>query len=163
MSFYVIIRGPLGCGKSTISKELAKKLKAKYFSVDDLVEQVKGKDREEGYISQRRFKKANDLIVPVARELLKKGKIVIIDGNFYWKSQIVDLIEKLDFPYSVFTLKAHLEVCIERDSKRKTPHGKDAAFVVHKKVSEFDYGINIDATKPLEKSIKEILSNLPEK
>ncbi len=55
MSFYVIIRGPLGCGKSTISKELAKKLKAKYFSVDDLVEQVKGKDREEGYISQRRF------------------------------------------------------------------------------------------------------------
>ena len=29
MNYYLIIRGPLGCGKTTISKELAKKLKEK--------------------------------------------------------------------------------------------------------------------------------------
>ena len=34
MEYYIIIRGPLGCGKSTISKALAKRLKAEHFAVD---------------------------------------------------------------------------------------------------------------------------------
>ncbi len=39
MSFYIIIRGPLGCGKSTIAKALSKKLNAKYFAIDKILEE----------------------------------------------------------------------------------------------------------------------------
>lgn len=58
-------------------------------------------------------------------------------------------------------LYAPLSVGIDRDSKRKKPHGKDAAKVIYKKVTELNSGTVIDVTKPLEQSIAEILSHLP--
>lgn len=69
---------------------------------------------------------------------------MIFDGNFYWKSQIEDLIQRLSYPHHVFTLKAPVEVCIARDKERGETHGADAARVVHNKVSSFDYGTIID-------------------
>ena len=160
--YYLIVRGPLGCGKSTIAENLSKKLKAKYVAIDRLLDEHNlTKDKEEGYISQRSFIKANELSVPDAKRALEQGIPVIFDGNFYWKSQIDDLIKRLDYPYRVFTLKAPLEVCIERDSKRKKVHGKDAAGAVYKKSTSFEYGIIIDITKPLAESIKDIMSHLP--
>ncbi|PIN87498.1 hypothetical protein COV12_03540 [Candidatus Woesearchaeota archaeon CG10_big_fil_rev_8_21_14_0_10_32_24] len=162
MSFYVIIRGPLGCGKSTIAERLSKELNAEHISVDHILDEHDlTNDKEEGYISQRSFKKANEMIVPKAKEYLNHGTPMIFDGNFYWKSQIEDLIEKLNFPHYVFTLKAPLEVCIERDRNRNKPHGEIAARVVYNKTTEFDYGTLIDISKPLNEAIKEIISYLP--
>ena len=162
MSFYVIIRGPLGCGKSTISERLSKILNAKYFAVDRVLEEHDlENDWEAGYISQKSFKRANEIIAPQAQKILDSGKPVVFDGNFYWKSQVEDLISRLDFPHYVFTLKAPLEVCIDRDSKRNKTHGEMAAKVVHKKSTEFDYGTLIDVTKPLQNCINEIISYLP--
>jgi predicted kinase len=162
MSFYVIIRGPLGCGKSTISEKLSTVLKAKYIGVDRVLDEhnLTG-DKEAGYISQASFKQANELIAPIAKKFIESGTPVVFDGNFYWKSQIEDLIKRLDFPHYVFTLQAPLEVCIERDRKRIKKHGKDAAEAVYKKSTEFCYGIPIDVMKPIKETIKEILANLP--
>jgi len=162
MNFYVIIRGPLGCGKSTISERLSKILNAKYFAVDKVLEEHDlENDWEAGYISQKSFKKANEIIAPQAQKILDSGKTVVFDGNFYWKSQVEDLISRLDFPHYVFTLKASLEVCIERDKNRNKIHGEDAARAVFKKSTEFEYGTVIDINKPLKKCINEILSHLP--
>ena len=162
MSYYVIIRGPLGCGKSTLAERVAKTFKAKYVAIDRILDEYDlTKDKEAGYISQKSFKKANEIIAPKAARLLDKGTPVVFDGNFYWKSQIDDLIKRLDFPHYVFTLKAPLEICIERDSKRKKTHGKDAATVVYAKTTQFDYGTIIDVTKPIEESVRKILSYLP--
>lgn len=162
MSFYIIIRGPLGCGKSTIAEKIAKKLHAEYVPVDRILDDHNlTKDKEEGYISQRSFIKANEIIAPQAKEKLQHGISVVFDGNFYWKSQIEDLIKRLNFPHYVFTLKAPLEVCIERDRQRGKTHGKDAARVVYKKSTEFNYGVVIDVNRPLGDCIKEILSYLP--
>jgi tRNA uridine 5-carbamoylmethylation protein Kti12 len=162
MSFYIIIRGPLGCGKSTIAKKISKILKAKYFAVDMVLEKYDlTKDKEAGYISQRSFKKANEIISPQAKDVLDKGISIVFDGNFYWKSQIEDLISRLDFPHYVFTLKAPLEVCMARDIEREKTHGKDAALAVYKKSTEFDYGTIIDINRPLEVCVKDILSYLP--
>ena len=145
MSYYVLIRGPLACGKTTVSKILAKILKAKYISIDKILEEYNlTGDREEGYISQKSFIKANELAVKEVKKLLNKNKIVIFEGNFYWKSQIEDLIQRLDYPHYVFTLKAPVKVCIERDKMRGETHGAIAAQVVHKKVSSFDYGFIIN-------------------
>lgn len=157
--YYIIIRGPLGIGKSTISEQLSGIISAKHISIDQIVDQLP-KDVEDGYISQNNFFKANELVVPEAKQFLDKGKPVIFDGNFYWKSQIDDLIKRLDYPHYVFTLQAPLEICIERDKKRDKAHGKDAAEVVYKKSTEFSYGIVIDATKKLDECVKEIISYL---
>jgi predicted kinase len=163
MAYFILIRGSLGIGKSTIAKKLSKILSAEYFAVDRILnEHNLTKEWEEGYISQKSFLKANDILIPKAKKLLDKGKPVIFDGNFYWKSQIDDLIKRLDYPNYIFTLKAPLGVCIERDSKRKKVHGKDAAEAVYKKSTEFDYGNIIDiGKKSIDQTIKEILSYLP--
>lgn len=162
MSYYVIIRGPLGCGKTTIARRLAKTIDAKYFAVDRVLDEYNlTKDKEESYISQKSFIKANKIVAPKAKKVLDRGVPVIFDGNFYWKSQIDDLINKLDFPHYVFTLKVPLEVCIERDKNRNKIHGEDAARAVYKKSTEFDYGTVINITKSVEESVEEILSYLP--
>ncbi|MBL7169875.1 MAG: AAA family ATPase [Candidatus Aenigmarchaeota archaeon] len=163
MSYYIIIRGPLGCGKSTVAERLTKILKAKCFAVDRTLDEHNLENEwEEGYISQKSFLRANEIVVPEAIKFLDKGTRVIFDGNFYWKSQIEDLIDKLDYPHYVFTLKAPLIVCVERDGKRDKTHGKDAVIAVYKKSTEFEYGTVIDVTKSLDKPIEEILSYLPE-
>jgi len=162
MSFFIIIRGPLGCGKSTIAQRIAKKIKAEYFSIDKILDEHDlGKDREKGYTSQKSFIKANEIAVKKVKTVLAKGTPVVFDGNFYWKSQIEDLIERLDFKHFVFTLKAPLKVCIERDIQRGETHGADAARAVYKKATEFDYGTVIDINRPLKDCIKDILSYLP--
>lgn len=162
MSYYLIIRGPLGCGKSTISTKLAEKLNAKYVAVDRVLDEHSLTwEKEEGYISQNSFKKANEIIAPEAEAALKSGTPVIFDGNFYWQSAIEDLIARLPYPHEVFTLKAPLETCIERDMARDKTHGKDAATVVYNKSTSFSYGIEIDATQPIEKIIEDIKDQLP--
>lgn len=162
MVYFIIIRGPLGCGKSTIAESLARILNADYIPIDRVLdEHGLTKDKEEGYISQKSFLKANEIIIPKVRKLLEQGTPVVFDGNFYWKSQIEDLLSKLNYTHYVFTLKAPLDICIERDRKRGKTHGEDAARAVYKKSTEFDYGIAIDISKPLDEAIKEIRSHLP--
>ena len=160
-AFFIIIRGPLGCGKSTIAKKLSQLLNAEYVPIDRVLDKYNlTKDKEDGYVSQRSFIKANEIITPKAKEKLQSGIPVIFDGNFYWKSQIEDLIKRLDFSHIIFTLKAPLEICIERDRKRGKTHGEDAARAVYKKATEFDYGIVIDVTNPIEMVVKEIHSKI---
>ena len=92
MSYYVIIRGPLGVGKSTVSKRLAKDLRAKYIPVDRIL------DEYDFWYSGRlsEFLRVNAVVAQRAVRLLNKGTSVVIDGNFYWKTQIRDLKKRLD-------------------------------------------------------------------
>ncbi len=163
MSFTIIIRGPLGIGKTTISKKLAKILHAKYFSIDAVVDRksfdmTKSKD---GFISEESFTRANELILPKAQKALHLNRIVIIDGNFYRKKALLNLIKKLKCETFVFTLKAPLSVCIARDKKRLKPLGRGAATVVYNKTTEFNYGTIVDTKNNNAKStVKIILKHL---
>ncbi|MGV8151476.1 MAG: AAA family ATPase [Candidatus Nanoarchaeia archaeon] len=163
---YLIIRGPLGIGKTTISEKLAKELNGIHISIDSIVDNPKliKREKEEGYISRKNFLDANDIALTEAKKHLDNHKIVIFDGNFYYIEVIEDLIAKLkDLGYKgqVFTLKASLNECIKRDSGRKRVYGIDAAKAVYKKVDEFDYGIVIDTTnKTPDEVIKKIKNNL---
>jgi len=91
---------------------------------------------------------------------LQKGTKVIIEGNFYWQSQIEDLIKRLEFPHLVVTLKAPLEVCISRDAQRDTAHGEDAVRAVYARTMAFDYGTVIDATASINDCVDAIYSRL---
>ena len=89
MSYFIIIRGPLGCGKTTIAKKLATCLAGKYFSVDKILDAHKlGYDTEGGNIAQKSFLKTNEILAPQAKKFLAAGQPVIFDGNFYWRSHI---------------------------------------------------------------------------
>ena len=162
MGYYVIIRGPLGSGKSTVAKELAKILNAKYIAVDEVLDVNNlTADTEGGYISQKSFLKANKIVAKDACDILNKGGAIVFDGNFYWKSQLDDLMQKLRFQHYAFSLEAPLNVCIKRDSERAKPHGANATQAVYKKSTEISYGITINADRPVDQCVNDILSNLP--
>jgi len=162
MTYCIIIRGPLGCGKTTISKELVKKINGKYISIDEVIKENDfiGTEREKGFFTQECFLKANKVIIPKIKDSIKKGIPVILDGNFYWKSQIDYLVENLDFKPHIFTLTAPLETCINRDSGRGKPHGKETATAIYNKSTEFEYGIQINVDKNLNEVVEEMLSYL---
>jgi len=154
MNYYVIVRGPLGVGKSTISRRLARVVNAAYISVDRVLDEYG--IWYDGRLNE--FLKVNEIVAPRARRLLKKGTPVILDGNFYWKSQIKDLERRLDHRHFVFTLKAPLSLCIDRDAGRKVPHGGTAAREVYEKSTRFDYGVGVDATQPPQRIVREMVS-----
>ena len=110
---------------------------------------------------KKSFRRANELIAPKAAKLLKAGTPVIFDGNFYWQSQITDLLARLSYPHQIFTLTAPLAVCIQRDKDRPKPHGKDAASAVYAKSTSFACGISVDVTCPIDECIAVIKKNLP--
>lgn len=162
MSYAVIIRGPLGVGKSTIAVALAKRLNATYVSIDKVLAD-NGLDSRgnKPCIPAENFIKADHLVLGAAKADLKKGKRVIFDGCFYHKEQILDLERSLPGKHAVFTLKAPLALCIKRDSKREKPYGEGAAKAVYALVARFEYGTVIDTVnKSAAQCVEEILSFL---
>jgi len=163
MNYFVLIRGPLGIGKSTISRYLSKKINADYISMDEVMSKH-GLDKREGApcIPAKNFIKADDIILPEIEGSLKKGRNVVLDGCFYHKEQIDDLKTRLKYTNYAFDLKAPLEVCIQRDSKRPKVYGEGAARAVYSLVFKFDHGVAIKTDGRTEDEvIKEILSYLP--
>ncbi|MBI4143762.1 AAA family ATPase [Candidatus Woesearchaeota archaeon] len=163
MSFYVIIRGPLGCGKTTVSKILCRVLNAEYVSFDNVLED-NGLDKENYAFTAEDFIKANAIVLDSAQKWLNENKIVVFDGCFYFKEQIKHLEENLSGKGYTFTLKCSLNTCIKRDSSRAKVYGEQAAKEVYLLVSKFDYGIIINTEDKTEKAAaNEILSHLPER
>jgi predicted kinase len=162
MSYYTVIRGPLGIGKTTISNALARVLAGHLVSIDAILDQHNLEEWEAGYISERSFLRANDFAIAEARPVLGRGTPVIFDGNFYHRTSIDDLARRLDFPHAVFTLKAPVAVCLERDRDRPVSFGEESVRDVYAKVSELDYGIDVDARGPVSEIVPEIVRRLAE-
>ncbi len=163
MSSFIVIRGPLGSGKSTLSKELARRLSATVISIDDVLDDngLDTKPPDAPCIPAENLIKANEIVLPRVNTLLATGKIVIFDGCFYHNEVIEHLVQHLPYEDYIFTLKIPVELCIERDSKRNKCYGEDAARAVHSLVSQFDYGTTIDASGSIEDTLQHIISLLP--
>ena len=155
MTRTIIIRGPLGCGKTTIAKRVAAGLRGRYISVDTLLEK-RGLDTVEGEcIPERNFLEVNADIIREVEKAAGLGKSVVIDGCFYHKRVVEELVGKTGAV--VFTLKAPVGTCVERDTRRDGL-GEEATRHVYKLVSRFDYGTTMDATRPVEETVENILS-----
>ncbi|OGC82048.1 MAG: hypothetical protein A2V81_02740 [Candidatus Abawacabacteria bacterium RBG_16_42_10] len=161
--YFIIIRGPLGCGKSTIAEKLADILHEEHINMDMVLDDndLDQTDPDEGCIPAKNFITANDIVLPEVKEKLQNGQIVIFDACFYHKEVIEHLLQNLPYSHHVFTLKASLILCIERDSKRNQTYGEGAATAVYNLVTKFDYGTVIDISKSLDEAVKEIVSYLP--
>ena len=163
MSFYFIIRGPLGAGKSTISAEVAKAVGGRHIFIDAILEEHNLEEWDQGYISERSFLRANELAAQEARVLLDRGTSVVFDGNFYYRSVVEDLETRLPFPHRTVTLRAPLPVCVARDAGRTPSYGPEAAREVFEKTTAFDYGTVIDAVGPVPVVVRRVLELLPER
>ena len=162
MSYFIVLNGPLGSGKSTNAEKLSQVLHAKRIVMDDvLTENNLDRDPDSAMVPADRFIKALDIAMPSARQALQKGQIVVFDGCFYHQETIDHLTTNIDFPNYTFTLKVPMNVCIDRDSKRGKTLGEDAARAVYKLVSNNEFGILIDANGSLEETHKKIMSHLP--
>ncbi len=141
MSYFIIIRGPAGVGKTSIAHKLSQLLHAYYIGFDTVL-QCHNLDfiSENGCVSECNMLLANKMIIPEAQERLKNRQSVIFDGNFYHKSQLEDLITELKYPYLIFTLKADLPTCSARNKMRKQPLNDQEIKNVFELVSKFDYG-----------------------
>jgi predicted kinase len=156
MSTVILIRGPLGVGKTTVARELCKRSDGCYISIDAILAEH-GLDQCPNGIPARNFLRANELALPIAKAALAGGRPMVFDGNFYYKSQIKHLLRRLPWPAYVFTLNASVEECIARDKGRERVYGEDAAAWVHYLVSRFTVGIPIDTEgKTAEQVVYEI-------
>ena len=165
-AYFIIIRGPLGVGKTTVSKKLVQILNADYISIDEVLQKrgLDKADEKEGTIPAKNFIAANEFVLDKVKKTISSGKIVIFDGCFHQREQLDHLLKSIPFPHHGFTLKASVEACIERDSKRAKVYGKEAAVAVHSLTSKFDYGIVVDTSgKTVQQTTKDILSHLPQR
>jgi predicted kinase len=94
VSFYLIVRGPLGAGKTTVARAVAERLGARVVSIDDLLDRF---EWDGG--SERLFRKANAVAAEQASEWLERGVPVVVDGNFYWPRLLAELQERLPYPH----------------------------------------------------------------
>lgn len=152
----IVVRGPLGVGKSTTAPALAEELRGAVISMDEIP--VIEAEWDGG--TEELFLRANEVAAMRARPLLESGTSVVFDGCFYWLSAITDLETRLSTRVSVFTLKAPLEVCIERDRRRKHSYGEEAARLVFAKVSSSQVGTDVDATQEVPLQVEAILRAL---
>lgn len=162
MSYFVIIRGPAGIGKTAVAKELAKRLNGYYISFDEVMRKHKLDTIKGGGISAENFIKANNLVIPRAKKELENDKIVVFDGCFYRREQLEHLEKNIPYKYYVFSLKAPLERCILRNKSRPRAIAKQSIKAVHQLVSRIDIGIDIETSgKTISEVADEIQSHLP--
>ena len=153
MEYCIIIRGPAGVGKTTIAKELARNLNADYFSFDEIMETNKLDTIVGDGIPSKNFVKANIIIL----DLIRNKKRVVLDGCFYRKKQINNLLNNLKTKVHIFTLNADITECSEKNKTRINSLADEDIKQVHNLVSIIKIGIMINTVG---KSIKQIVSEI---
>ena len=160
MSHYVVVRGPLASGKTTVAERLARTLGGDRISIDSILEEHDLERWEDGYVSERSFLEANEVAIRTAAPRLERGIPIVFDGNFYWRSVIDDLVRRLPAPHLVVTLRVPVELCLARDAERDRPLGPESVRDVYRKATEFDYGVGVDATGTVDETVDAILGRL---
>jgi len=154
MKQVIIIRGPAGIGKTTISKELSNELNGDYLSIDKVLEKNKLDNVIGDGIPEENFIKVNEIILKSIIPSFNK-KYLIIDGNFYRLNQLNDLVEKLN-PIVIY-LVGDLNTCMTRNKLRSVSMTSIAIKEVFELVSKVDIGKKINTQdKTINEVVKEI-------
>ena len=77
-----LIHGFIGFGKTTLSKELARKYNAEHFAIDQVILKKFGRDPKD---FQKAYQEADDYIWQEAAKLIQAGRDVILDYGFWEK------------------------------------------------------------------------------
>lgn len=159
----IIIDGPMGSGKSTISKLLQKKLKCALLSMDVIKKFIH--DFQNAEKSSRKFAKY-EITSLISRAYLKKGISVIIEQSLADSQTISNLIKKSkqkNIPFFVFKVDAPLKTRLQRVLKRdKNPLKKSKFLEDHESFnkSKFSYELEFNSE---EEKIEEIVKKIVKK
>ena len=156
MGYCAVVRGPLGAGKTTVARAVAEAVGGVVIPVDEILEFW---EWDGG--SELLFLRANEVVAARALPVLRSGRPVLVDGNFYWASALEDLARRLERPCVVLHLRVPLEQCIARDQRRSLSYGAEATRAVFAKVGDVRGEINIDASGTLEETVRAVLGHLP--
>jgi predicted kinase len=144
VSFFAVLRGPLGAGKTTVARALATAIGGTYVSIDALLER-----HEWDGGSEALFLRTNEDAAAAARSSLGRGVPAVFDGNFYWPRTIDDLARRLPYPHVVYSLRVPLAVCIDRDRGRPVAYGAEATREVYEKVQPIHGEVPVDGVRPV--------------
>jgi thymidylate kinase len=158
VSFFAVVRGPLGAGKTTVARSLATSLGGAYVSIDALLERH---DWDGG--SETLFLRTNEDAAREALPSLERRSPVVFDGNFYWPSAIDDLARRLPYPHAVYALRVPLDICVERDRARPLSYGEEATREVFAKVRPFYREVLVDGTRTCEEIVAAIRRDLAQR
>jgi len=121
--FLIIIDGPIGSGKTTVSKILHKKLKrTALISLDRLKRLIS--DFRRG--NHDDIQLASDIGVAMTKEYLKQGFNVIVEKAFSRSEYVKDftkIAKNRNIKLLVYQLEAPLEIRIYRVGERDLPEG----------------------------------------
>ncbi len=127
----LIITGLPGTGKTTIATILSQRISAAHFNTDMLRAELGLR----GQYDQETKKKVYSTLLDRARNAIREGKVVIIDGTFYrqnLRSRFKQLAASEGVPVHWIELWADIEVIRKRVSKRRAY--SEANFEVYQKI-----------------------------
>lgn len=157
MSYCIIIRGPAGVGKTTISKELSNCIGADYISFDEIMNLNKLDTIVGDGIPSENFVKANEIVIDMIKDKTK----VVFDGCFYRKEQIDHLLKNIKSEVIIFTLDATLDECLKRNKYRTNALSDENIKQVYLLVAEIKIGISINTFgKTSKQVVLELLNHI---
>ena len=149
------LTGMMGVGKSTIGKNLAKKLKYNFSDIDRIIEKKEGtsinlifKNKSENY-----FRKIENEIT--LEELKKKNSVISLGGGAFLNDSIRKYVKKFTLSFWLDINIGELIKRLQRNKKRPLLDKKNLDDTVKqiylerkKTYSEADYKIKCDSFKP---------------
>lgn len=117
--FVIVIAGPTGVGKTTLSKMLSKYYKHTYISEDEITKEVFPDVYKNIEDYPDKVKIAENQLLKRAKEIFDSGECIVIDRINLGKEFIEEIKKAFHKHLILKVLWSPMETTIERDKKRK--------------------------------------------
>ncbi len=117
--FVIIIAGPTGVGKTTLSKMLSKHYDYHYLSEDETAKELYTDTYKNIEDYPDKMKLVADQLLKRAKEMFNEGKCVVIDRINLEKEFIKEMQKRFHEHLMIKVLWPPIETTIERDKKRE--------------------------------------------
>ncbi|MFH0906297.1 MAG: zeta toxin family protein [archaeon] len=154
MKFAIIIRGPAGVGKSSISNKLKEEIPNLIHIDIDKFKHIISKES-----NTTRSKIAQDVGIFFIKQLIKNKYNIIVDEIFREKYyyQMIRVLEKNNYSVIKIFLCASTKNLIKRDKKRLKNKGKEIIIKLEKEIRPLNGDIIIDTNN---KSVRQIINQI---
>ncbi len=116
---YIFIRGPIGVGKTSVSRSLYDRLRLNYYNPFLLEFDRFRNENVEEQITDLNQQRAVELLVHKLNDLIESRCIPIIEGVFYQPELVSYLLNNVYGKSLRIKLFAPVDVCVERNQNRR--------------------------------------------
>ncbi len=172
----VVLSGLTGSGKTTVAKELQRKMGFVVISSDEVRKQLAGmdvydkdlSDYKQGIYNEEMTRKVYDEIIDRAYGFVREGKSVVLDATFIKKWQrdkVFEKFKRLGIRPLVVFLDIDEETALEhfkrREKEQSVSDGRYEIFVSQKKdLEKPEDALVLDAKRPIAEIVEKILNRV---